>query len=196
VNEQTKPATPRAQAARKPGSSGGTERERVIRALVENVRTARAAEQRLVAAARRRSDQFRAQRAAAVAGMREQGLTRADIAELTGLTFGEITAAVKAARRIRAGRHPTSRTRRGRARGRDRKPAGRSSGDTARSAEAGDAAHRRKDNRRGPPGGTPPWTCPRARGGVRAAGGAGRGPRGCRSRRGPRRGAGGCRPTR
>jgi hypothetical protein len=98
VNEQTKPATPRAQAARKPGSSGGTERERVIRALVENVRTARAAEQRLVAAARRRSDQFRAQRAAAVAGMREQGLTRADIAELTGLTFGEITAAVKAAR--------------------------------------------------------------------------------------------------
>jgi hypothetical protein len=98
VNEKTKPATPRARAARKPGSCGGTERERAIRALVEKVRTARAAEQRLLAAARRRSDQLRAQRAAAVAGMREQGLTRAGIAVLTGLTFGEITAAVKAAR--------------------------------------------------------------------------------------------------
>jgi hypothetical protein len=69
-------------------------RETAIRDHTVDYVLAVAAGEEVMAAARRRCEQFRAQAAMAVAGLRGQGLSRADIAAITGLTTREITALV------------------------------------------------------------------------------------------------------
>jgi hypothetical protein len=73
-------------------------RETAIRDHTVDYVAGLAVEQELTREYRRRCEQVRVQLAAAVAGMREQGLSRADIAELTGLTSREITAFLDTAR--------------------------------------------------------------------------------------------------
>jgi hypothetical protein len=73
-------------------------RETAIRDHTVDYVAGQATEQELTREYRRRCEQVRAQRAVTVAGMREQGLSRADIAELTGLTSREITAFLDTAR--------------------------------------------------------------------------------------------------
>jgi hypothetical protein len=77
-------------------------RETAIRDHTVDYVAGLAVEQELTREYRRRCEQVRAQQAAAVAGMREQGLSRADIAELTGLTSREITAFLDTARHAAA----------------------------------------------------------------------------------------------
>jgi len=140
------------------------QRVQAIRRHWADYRAETDAEQELLEEARRHCEQFRAQQVAAVAGMRERGLSRADIAEVTGLTRREITAALNDTRGVRsrtagdawergcdadrhqpasgarddsghtpsAGTPPQARLRPEQRPGRDHRPAGRPSGNTAR----------------------------------------------------------------
>jgi hypothetical protein len=67
-------------------------RETAIRDHTVDYLLAVAAEQEVMEAARRRCEAFRAQAGKAVAGLHSEGLTRADLAQLTGLSSREITA--------------------------------------------------------------------------------------------------------
>jgi hypothetical protein len=73
-------------------------RETAIRDRTVDYVAGQATQQDLTREYRRRCEQVRAQQAAAVAGMRGQGLSRADIAALTGLTSREITVFLDTAR--------------------------------------------------------------------------------------------------
>jgi hypothetical protein len=67
-------------------------RETAIRDHTVDYLLAVAAEREVMEAARRRCEAFRAQAGMAVAGLRSEGLTRADLVQLTGLSSREITA--------------------------------------------------------------------------------------------------------
>jgi len=67
-------------------------RETAIRDHTVDYLLAVAAEREVMEAARRRCEQFRRQAGEAVAGLRDEDLTRADLARLTGLSSREITA--------------------------------------------------------------------------------------------------------